>query len=69
MQSGVCSHHDYDIQDLTKDGNDITLKVSNDTKKNIYIIPPVDNCHGTTIVTSDCTIVTSEQHLYQTIVQ
>ncbi len=30
---------------------------------------PVDCCHGTIIVTSDCTIVTSEQHLYQTIVQ
>ncbi len=30
---------------------------------------PVDSCHGTTIVTSDCTIVTSEQHLYQPIVQ
>ncbi len=28
-----------------------------------------DCCYGTTIVTSDCTIVTSEQHLYQTIVQ
>ncbi len=27
-----------------------------------------DCCHGTTIVMSDCTIVTSE-HLYQTIVQ
>ncbi len=32
-------------------------------------ILPVHCCHGTTIVTSDCTIVTSEQHLYQTIVQ
>ncbi len=36
---------------------------------------PVDSCHGSSIVTSDCTIVTSghlvasEQHLYQTIVQ
>ncbi len=30
---------------------------------------PVDSCHGTIIVTSDCTIVTSRQHLYQTIVQ
>ncbi len=29
----------------------------------------VDSCHGTTIVMSDCTIVRSEQHLYQTIVQ
>ncbi len=29
----------------------------------------VDNCHGYTIVTSDSIIVTSEQHLYQTIVQ
>ncbi len=30
---------------------------------------PVDSCHCTTIVTSGCTIVISEQHLYQTIVQ
>ncbi len=29
---------------------------------------PVDCCHGTTIVMSNCTIATSE-HLYQTIVQ
>ncbi len=28
----------------------------------------VDSCHATTIVISDCTIVTSEQHLYQTVV-
>ncbi len=28
-----------------------------------------DSCHGTIIVMSDCTIVTSEQHLYQTIAQ
>ncbi len=33
-----------------------------------YLLP-VDCCHGTTIVISDCTIVTSEHHLYQIIVQ
>ncbi len=38
-------------------------------RKTQLCLLPVNSCRGTTIVMSDCTIVTSEQHLYQTIVQ
>ncbi len=45
-----------------------TTAMTSNVRQYMHILP-VHCCHGTTIVTSDCTIVTSEQHLYQTIVQ
>ncbi len=39
------------------------------SKMGSHVLLPVVSCHGTTIVTSYCTIVMSGQHFYQTIVQ
>ncbi len=47
----------------------IEYPLGGSSKTGSQVLLHVDSCHGITIVTSGCTIVTSEQHLYQTIVQ
>ncbi len=63
----IAKMYDFSCRTILSTSNRIPTR--GQYQKRWSCLLPVDSCHSTTIVTSECTIVTSIQHLCQTIVQ